>query len=606
MKKKFGPGFIESLSKTISQTGHFEKVKELDWKDSLLPGFKVSKDQEKSNARILFFGILTLVLFFILFLRLFHLQIVKGEENKKLAKGNRIKVKIIHAPRGVIFDRTGKVLAQNQAGFRILDPQIKKAEVLTREKALELEAKNDPRAKVLEVDNIRTYPQGQLLAHVVGYVGEISEEKLKDPKFKDYKIGDRVGVSGIEAEYENLLRGKDGGEIIEVDAKGSPLRTLGIVHPIAGQNLNLSLDLDLQKIAFQNLKTALEKSGSCCGAVVAVDPGTGEILSLVSYPSFDPNIFGSGSEKTEEILSDKNYPILNRAIGGTYPPGSTFKIISSAAALSSGKITPQTEILDSGQITISGQKFSNWYFTEYGRLEGPVNLTKAIKRSTDTYFYFVAQTLGEGPIIDWARKLKLGSRLGIDIPGEVEGLVGDPIWKEKTQGLPWYPGDSLHLSIGQGFILATPLQIMGVTEYIANNGKLYKPHLLARSNPQILVKDLISSQNLAIIKDGLKEAASNGGTAWPFFSFPIQTAGKTGTAEYGDPKGKTHAWYTSFAPVDNPKIVVTVLVEGGGEGSSVCAPVVKEIMRYYFSQDKNNLIKDSYGVASESARTLGE
>ncbi len=596
-KKSLGLGFPDEISKGGTIFGHFKKGREYDWKDMFLPGYQSEQIQEKDNLRILFFGILTVCLFFILFLRLFHLQIVKGEENRIRAEGNRIKVKVIHAPRGVIFDRNGKLLAQNQAGFRIIDPQTAKATVLTREQALELEAINDPQAPLLEVDNIRSYPEGEQTAHVVGYVGEISQEQLRNEKYKkDYKIGDKLGISGVEASYEEYLRGIDGGEIIEVDAKGDTLRVLGTVHPTAGNNLVLSLDLGLQKIAFQSLIGVLQKVGSCCGAAIVSDPETGEILSLVSLPTFDPNIFETDDEKVEEILSAKNFPILNRAIGGVYSPGSTFKIVSSAAALASDKITPQTEVLDLGQIVISGQKFSNWYFTQYGKTEGSVNLVKALKRSTDTYFYWIGQTLGEGPLIDWARKFKMGTKLGIDIPGEVEGLVPDPAWKQKNQDLPWYPGDTLHLSIGQGFILTTPLQVQGLVSYVGGDGKLYKPHLLQNTNPKILIKDLISSKNLKVIKEGLEEVTRAGGTAWPFFNFPIKTAGKTGTAEYGDPKGRTHAWYTSFAPVDNPKIAVTVLVEGGGEGSSVAAPVVKEIMRYYFSEDKNNLIKDIYPV----------
>ncbi|TSC64049.1 MAG: Uncharacterized protein G01um101493_255, partial [Microgenomates group bacterium Gr01-1014_93] len=458
-----------------------KNIQNIEWKDALIPGFKENQVQEKPNWSMLFFGILTLVIFFGLFLRLFHLQVVKGSENRQLADGNRIKIKVIHAPRGVIFDRNGEVLAQNLAGFRLLDPKHKKTSFVSREEARNLEVKNDPKINFLEVDNIRTYPQKAVTSHLVGYMGEISEEQLKNPIYKAYKSGDKIGVLGIEGKYEDLLRGKDGGEIIEVDASGNPLRTLGKVHPISGENLNLTLDLNLQKKSYEALKEALQKSGSCCGALIVSNPNTGEILSLVSLPSFDPNIFENGGEKTEEILSSKNFPLLNRVISGTYQPGSTFKIISSAAALESGKIKPETTIEDQGVITLSGQKFANWYFTEYGRLEGHVNLVKAIKRSTDTFYYFVGQTLGEGPLIELARKFKLGNKLDIDIPGEVEGLVGDPGWKEKNQDLPWYPGDTLHLSIGQGFILSTPLQIHGLISYVAADGKLYKPYLLKDS-----------------------------------------------------------------------------------------------------------------------------
>jgi len=611
-RKSLGYGFPEEVVKVTTKVRYAKKEESSDWVDFLLPNFRPDQEQitKMSIWRIIFFLNLCLVLFFIIFLRLFHLQIVQGTTNRVLADGNRIQVKIIHAPRGVIFDRNGKILAANFPAFRLASnlADKHKYKFVTREEALEWEVKDDPRAGDLEVDNVRTYPMGERFAHVIGFMGEISEEQLSSSNFKDYHPGDAVGQIGIEAQYEKVLRGIDGGEIVEVDSTGRKLRTLRHQAPIPGQNIYLSIDASLQETLFKLMKEALSKSNSCCGAAVAENPGNGQILALVSLPSFDPNIFAQNENDStiNEILSRASAPILNRVIGGTYPPGSTFKIISALAALSSGKVTKDTTIQDRGVIYLGPYKFTNWYFNQYGKLEGAVNLVKALERSNDTYFYEISQIIGVDAIADWAKKLHLGGKLDIDLPGEEEGLIPDNAWKEKTYDTPWYPGDTLHMAIGQGFVLTTPLQILGITSYIATGGILYKPELLLNIRPEILASNLLSTKDIRLIKEGMELVPKGRGTAWPFFTFPIPTAGKTGTAEYGDPKNKTHAWYTSFAPTDNPKIALTVLVEGGGEGSSVAAPIAKEAYRWYFSPDKNKLIQDVYVAATESGRTLGE
>ena len=604
-KRKFlGPSFSEEVAKVTTKIGHFQKEGSPDWVDSLLPNFRHQEEYSTKNStwRIIFFFSVGLISFFFLFLRLFHLQIAHGSSNRELADSNRIQVKIIHAPRGVIFDRNGKILAANSPAFRL------KMHLISRERALEWEVKNDPDFAKLEIDNVRTYPLGEKFAHVVGYVGEISEEQIKSGEFKNYRPGDRIGKSGVEDQYEKILRGIDGGEIIEVDSKGNKIRTLRYKNAIPGQNIYLSIDASLQEKLYEQMGEALVKSGSCCGAAVAQDPSTGKILALVSYPSFNPNIFAQNLNdgSISEVFSRSDSPILNRVIAGTYPPGSTYKIISSLAALASGKITPDTTFLDEGVMYLGQFKFSNWYFNQYGKVEGPVNLEKALKRSNDTYFYKISQIIGENALVDWSKKLHLGQMLGIDIPGEAKGLVPDNDWKQKNFDVPWYPGDTLHMSIGQGFVLTTPLQVLGITSYIAAEGIIYKPQLLLSQKPEVLVSNLIAGDKIEIVKEGLRQVTKEGGTAWPFFVFPIETAGKTGTAEYGDPKDRTHAWYTSYAPADDPKIALTVLVEGGGEGSSVASPIAKEVYRWYFSPDKSNLIKDVYVSATDSGRPMGE
>lgn len=620
-RKFLGFGFTDEIAKVTSATKSFKHSHNNDWKDVLIPNY-TPEDRtglEKSFWRVTTFVCITLFCFFALFLKLFQLQIAEGSHNRELADGNRIVVKVVHAPRGVIFDRNGKVIAANSPGFRLTDPETKKTIYLTREEALEMEVNNDSRAAHLEVDTVRTYPEKEKLAHVLGYVGEISVAELKDQKYRNYRSGDRIGKSGLESYYEHLLRGKDGGEIIEIDAQGKKLRTIRTISPIAGQDLYITIDSDLQTQAYQILKESTVKSKSCCAALVAMSPQDGQILALVSFPSFDPNIFTDNqrSDEITKIFTHPDSPVLNRVIGGVYPPGSTFKIVSSLAALASGKITENTQYEDTGQVFLGPYSFANWYFTQHGKTEGLVNVVKALKRSNDTYYYKIAQVIGEKPLIEWSRKLLLGQSLGIDLGGEVSGLVPDNEWKEKTVGQSWYPGDTLHLSIGQGFLLTTPLQVLGMTSFIAGDGKLYKPTLFLKTarngnqtiqefTPSLLLTNIAEESDIKVIKRGLEEVTADGGTAWPFLGFPIKTAGKTGTAEFGDPDDKTHAWYTAYAPSDEPKIALTVLVEGGGEGSSVTGPIAKEVLRWYLSPDKRELLKDIYSGVSSSAQILGE
>lgn len=617
-KAKFGGAFLDELKKYSFKTRH-HTVKSQNHFDLTETFFESdSSDHYQTHLlspwRRLVLIILPLIAFSALFFRLFHLQVTEGKENLELADSNRIQVQVIHAPRGVIYDRNGAILAQNEPGFRLTESSgsAKVIRYLERDEALEMELKGASAGGSLEIDSNRSYPHGDKFTHVLGYVGEITEEELKDPKFINYKLGDKIGRGGVEEAYEKVLKGIDGGEIVEVDAQGKKIRSLRRTEAIPGQNLFLTIDADLQTRTFEVLTETLKKSESCCGAVIAQDPRNGEILSMVSLPSYDP-------KKLTEALVNPNSPMLNRVIGGTYPPGSTFKIASGLAGLHSGKITGSTQFEDTGVMALGPFTFANWYFTQYGRKEeGGVDIVRALKRSNDIYFYRLGQEIGEQVIAETSRKLNLGKKVGIDIPGEVEGLVADDAWKRQNMDEVWYPGDTLHMSIGQGYLLSTPLQINNLVSFVASDGKMFPPHLAYRiTSPRgqlirnfkfdpVLNKEFKSS-DVALIRKGLEEVPKDGGTAWPFFTFPIQTAGKTGTAEFGHPKNETHAWYTGYAPVNDPVISVTVLVEAGGEGSSVASPVVKEIFRWYLSEDKKNLLQDLKPVsATDSARTLGE
>jgi len=421
---------------------------------------------------------------------------------------------------------------------------------------------------------------------VVGYVGEVSETEvglLKTSGGK-YDAGDSIGRAGIEAQYEERLRGEDGGRLVEVDSAGNFVREMGKKEPVKGENLQLTIDKDLQEKGLTSLNGRK-------GAVVASDPNTGEILALVSSPSFDPN----SRDAVQEAMLNPELPMFNRAIGAVYPPGSTFKMITTAAAISSGKVRSDFTFNDQGYISVGGSIFNNWLFTKGGGVEGAVGFSRAIVRSTDTFFYTVGEMTGPEIIGNWAKKFGLGQKTGIDLAGEVAGLMPSPDWKIKTKGEQWYLGNTYHVAIGQGDILATPIQINLMTDILATNGSKCGPHLIKGT---VCTNVEIDPAALKIIHEGMLGACSAGGTAYPLFDFVPKIACKTGTAEYmaEDGKMRTHGWLTGFAPADKPKISITAVLEGGGEGSDVAAPVVRKMLSVYFG------VEDTYNY---SALSLG-
>lgn len=496
----------------------------------------------------------------ILFGRLFFLQVIKGGEFRSLADNNRVKEEIIHAPRGIIYDRNGYPLVRNIPGFRVhqADGKIK---IISREEALILQAsglsKND-----LEIDSLREYLYPEDFSQVLGYLGE------------------GIGKAGLEKEYQETLSGTDGKKLIETNARGIEERALGELKAKPGQDLKTTLDLPLQKKANEAMKEVKK------GVVVVADPRNGEILALVSKPTFNPNLFTIGKKgvDVQGILNDKDNPLFNRAISGTYPPGSTFKIITAAAGLETGAISKETKIEDIGILRVGQFSFPNWYFLQYGKLEGFLDIVGALRRSNDIFFYKVAEMVGLEKLSAMAKNFGVGQKLGIDLEGEAGGLFPSEAWKIKNINDKWYLGDTYHLGIGQGYLLTTPLQMNSWTSVIANSGILYQPHLVKAQSAKVKAQNFLKRETINLIKEGMREACSPGGTGWPFFEFKIPVACKTGTAEFGDPQNKTHAWFTVFAPVESPQIVVTVLVEEGGEGSNVAAPIAKQILEEWFSR----------------------
>jgi len=537
-----------------------------------------------SKSRFYIFLGFLVIGFLLLAGRLFELQVIFGSQNRALAEGNRIKKEVIPAPRGIIYDRYGKELVRNIPLYRlqIENGECKEEEgcfkIISRDEALTLEAQGE--TENLRMDIGRDYVYGEVLAHLLGYLGEATKEEVELGK---YQMGDLVGRMGIEEKYDHLLRGQDGGLIYEVDTYGHKVREIGRFEPIPGQDLHLLIDARLSKKAYQAL-------AGKPGAVVISKAEDNEILSLVSSPSFDPNLLSrtenKGSKTQEEIkelFEDPQKPFFNRAISGSYPPGSIFKIVTATAGIEEGKVNENTTYTDVGQIKIGDYIYRNWYFSQYGKTEGEINLVRAIKRSTDTFFYKVGEWVGATRLSEWASAFGLGKKTGINLPGEVAGFVPNPREKERLTGERWFLGNTYHFAIGQGDILTTPLQINSLTTIIANGGHLCRPTLL-KDEEKDCQSLRLEELSLRLVKEGMKEACSPEGTAFPFFDFQPQVACKTGTAEFGDPEGKTHAWLTAFAPEDKPEIVATALIEKGGEGSEVAAPVVKEIMDYYFHE----------------------
>ena len=548
-----------------------------------------------------------------IFARLFYVQILQGSSFRKLSDNNRIRTITVYAPRGVILDRNGKPLVYNVPGFR--ENVNGKTKIINANQALSLLASGQ---KDLEIDSLRTYPYKEIFSHVLGFIGQISEAQLKNPRFTGYEGGDLIGKTGIEDEYEPLLKGIDGKQLVEVNSFGQAVRNLGQTDPISGNNINLSLDLSLQKAAFEATKE-VER-----GAVIATNV-KGEVLALLSKPSFDPNLFtlgqnykpssGSSYLSVEDILADdKDQPLLNRAISGVYPPGSTFKIVVAASALNNKIIDESFEVEDIGSIQIGVFTFSNWYFTQYGKTDGMVNIVKGIKRSNDTFFYKLAEKIGVDKISQTASQFGLEQKRGIDLAGEAKGLVPTKAWKEKNIGEPWFLGDTYHYGIGQGYVLTTPLGVNSWTQVVASGGDLYRPLLIKNTTNKPIKRNIVNEKTVSLIREGMRQSCGPGGVAWPLFELRVHNsklridgrnfmlvegasgsadmrevsiACKTGTAQHGGENTMPHAWITLFAPAYNPEIVITVLAEESGEGSNIAAPIAKKILEEYFKNKSN-------------------
>lgn len=501
---------------------------------------------------------LTLFLFSLLALRLFQLTIVKGDYYRRLSEQNRIRELIIEPRRGKIVDRKGFVLAENKLA------DIKK---------------NDER-----LISSRSYNAPEVIAPLIGYRQKADRFDLKnDGCLYKLKIGDKIGKKGVEKVYECLLRGRQGQKLIEVDAERKYLRTLSLLPPQDGESIQLALDFELQEKAYDLVKNYR-------AAVVGIKPQTGEVLIFVSSPSFNPQGFENENiNQTASYVKDENKPLFNRATEATYPPGSIFKLILAAGALQEKKLDEKTEFEDSGILKAGPLTFGNWYFLQYGKTDGMVNIVKAIRRSNDIFFYKTGDLLTPTKIKTWAEIFGYGKKTGIGFD-EAEGLIPSEFWKQETFHDQWYLGDTYNLSIGQGYLLVTPIQVISVTAAMANGGYLCKPQLLRTQNLESRIQNCkklpVSEKTLSLVSEGMKQACSPGGTGWPLFDFKPQVACKTGTAEAKDKNTLPHAWFTVFAPFEKPEIALTILLEESGQGSDVAAPIAKEILKQYFARSQ--------------------
>ncbi len=597
------------------------------------------------KGQLYLFFILVFCLIFVIFVRLFWLQIIKGEEYLNLAEGNRIKTISIKADRGLIYDCSGNLLVKNKPYFSLiflpqeLPKEQEKRKVIfddfflflknnsisedlflenkqRMEKIFEEKIDYDRESELwkdidyftamkldlnignwpgfyLRIKAQREYLKNELAAHFLGYLGKLSQEEIDANP--DYLVDDFIGKEGLELFYEKELRGQDGKREIEVNSIGDEERIISQENPKTGQDLILSLDFDLQNKVSQVLKKYINSTTSQAGSVVILNPQNGEILSLFSWPSYDNNSFVKGTP--EKYLNDPQRPLFFRAISGEYPSGSVIKPIIAAAGLMEGLIDAQTKILSQGGFWVK-----EWFFTDWKQGgHGITDVVKALAESVNTFFYYLGggfgnfEGLGPERIYSYAKLFGLTEPTGIDLYGESKGLVATPKWKRENKKEDWYIGDTYHLAIGQGDILVTPIQVANYTAAIANNGTLFQPRLVKyfqdpdlktkiETASKIIRKDFIDQETLDIVKKGLR-AAVEWGSARRLSLLPVEVAGKTGTAQIGTSKN-SHAWFTGFAPFDNPEIVITVLLENGGGGDTVAVPVAFEILDYYFSKTK--------------------
>ncbi|EKE18455.1 MAG: hypothetical protein ACD_9C00333G0003 [uncultured bacterium] len=578
-----------------------------------------------------------LVFVFVLGGRVFYLTAIKGSHYRDVSKGNSVRSIVLKAPRGRIFDRSGLALVNNIPSMdaivipadvskdeakrkdtaekiatilkidvvdvltvleknytsKSLNPVLLKEGISHEEALTLLEKSSDIPGVSIEKTAIRDYVDGPIFSHILGYEGKIEKKELEQNQ--GYLLTDYIGKQGIEKSYEKYLRGVHGADQVEVDSMGNTKREIGIINPKPGNDLIMSIDAKLQKKLFDSINGILEKTGTTTAAAVAIDPKNGAVLAMVNIPSFDNNLFANKISENQysALINDPGKPLFNRAISGEYPPGSTIKPAIAAGALMENVISDSTMIDGlGGVLRIGSYSFRDW------KTHGPSEVRMAIAESNDIFFYTIGggygniNGLGMDKMKKWYNLFGFGNRSGIDIGGESSGLIPDQQWKLDNIKEKWSIGNSYHASIGQGYITATPLQVANFTAAVANGGTLYKPHLISKiknSNgeitniePEIIQSNFVSNEILNVVREGMRKTVLEG-TAQPLKDMSIFVAGKTGTAQFGT-EDKTHGWFISFAPYENPEIAMAILVEGGGEGHSSGVPVTKEVYDWYFNE----------------------
>ncbi|WP_026735395.1 penicillin-binding protein 2 [Fischerella sp. PCC 9605] len=556
--------------------------------------------------------------------RLVYLQIVQGSTYRERAESNRIRLLPKQPERGNIFDRNGKLLAttryphsvylwpmaHTKASWSVVGRRLSKILDMSREeieKKLEEAGPNSSKLvrikrdlslneitalreyeselKNVEIhtDAVRYYPHGREFAHVLGYTRELTAAQLKQKEGEGYRLGDVIGQMGIEKAYEKVLRGEWGGQQVEVDGKGRPLRILGEKQAKPGKDMRLTIDWDLQMAAEKAL-------GDRNGTIIAMNPRNGGILAMVSHPTFDPNVFSKqklSQTEVQEILQGTDHPLLNRALRA-YPPASTFKIVTTTAALESGKFSPGTILPTYGYLSFGNYRFNEWNHAGFG----PLGFAGAIAMSSDTFFYQVGARVGGPTLIEWTRKYGLGRKTGFEFTyEESKGFVPDEAWKQKVWKMPWTVGDSVNMSIGQGALLATPLQVAIMFAVPANGGYRVQPHLLQDNEQAKTWHESVGMKpsTVNVLREGLRKVVTEGTAKALNVPTLPPIAGKTGTAEAWQSKGvkANHAWFAGYAPADNPELVIVAFAEhSGGGGGSVASPMALQVMQEYFQKSK--------------------
>jgi len=593
------------------------------------------------KKRALISSIVLISFFAILVARLWYLQIQEGETYASLADNNRVRYVEIAPPRGNIFDSMGKEVVTNRPSFNVVlsrednrldDELLKKvaavldvdistlldrirkmsdtpghipirlAEDIEWEKVALIENNRLELPGIrIEVVPLRVYHYGNYASHLIGYLGEISQEQLDAAESGIYRGGDLVGKMGLENLYEPVLRGEKGKEYMEVNALGFEQKYLKGIEPLPGADLHLTINMDLQQAAEE-----IMASDDKAGAVVAVEVNSGRVLAAASSPQLklDEFIGGISTVAWQALLDDPRHPLINKVVQGQYPPASTYKIVTALAGLGEGVISPDSIIFCPGHYRFGNRTYRCWKRGGHGA----VNLERALAESCDVYFYQVGQRLGVDRLAEYARRLGLGKKTGVDMEHEKSGLIPTAEWKKKRFDVPWQDGETLSVAIGQGFDLATPIQVCMMTAALANGGTLYRPalietirdpdgHVVKQFEPEVLERFVGQGQNMRLVRAGLVEAVNGKrGTGRPARLDNITVAGKTGTAqvvrlkqyqhlkEEDIPyKYRDHAWFTCFAPAENPEIAVTVLIEHGLHGSSGAGPIARAVLEAYFA-----------------------
>lgn len=583
----------------------------------------LERNQPRLQFRILLLFVVALLVIGTLIGRLFYLQILQGQTYREKALNNRVRSTPLLAPRGNIVDAHGKVLATNKEAHAILfDPRkLANAQIYqtlqtlseyldepyadlrerinfenpqpiylyhdldSRELALVLEHKERLPGVEISTSLERFYPVKELMVHFMGHMGFLTAEELNQPGYRNYYPGTLVGKNGLERTYEPFLKGTDGKEMVEIKPGDTPVRRNSPALP--GQALSLTIDKDLQAHCY-----ALLKAKGVAGAIVVMNPQTGGLLALASYPAYDPNLFNRGlsTKQWQALQNHPLHPFLDRSTN-SYAPGSIFKIVTTLAALGTGHLTPERSFYSKGSLNVGGHIFHDWNRAGFGM----VTIRQALAYSIDTVFYQLSLEMGIEPIRDYARRFGLGDPTGIDLPEEGHGIVPDQAWKQKYIHQPWQPGDTVNASIGQGYVQMTPIQAARMISAVANGGYLVMPHLVeaigghgqqlqpsAQFQPQLIPN--IPAEHWAVVRQGLEQAVSYG-TAKAMRLKSVHVAGKTGTAETV-PGQPNHGWIVGYAPAEAPRYAVVVFLEHGRSGGGAAAPIGHKVFEYLFRESK--------------------